>query len=257
MPWIESHSVLIRHRKLKEFARFLAVKPVIALGHIHCLWHTAIEQAEDGDLSQWSDELIADAAQWEGDPKEFLSASLRAKFIDDDRRIHDWLDYVGRYLISKYKTSGQDKLREIWAKYGKKYGKEFLSTSESPTLGVPPTLPTLPTLPNQPTEPDQRIADTAKEVLKAYPDYAPDGRRIEGKNLNSQSMVMAKIRKNPEFQWIEAAKLEQNNKYPTDFNKWLESQPDPVAFEFKTSAKKPEPKHDANYYAALEIEEGL
>lgn len=162
MPWIESHSVLVRHRKLKEFARDLGVKPVTALGHLHCLWHTAIEQAEDGDLSKWSDGAIADAAQWEGIPIEFLKAAFSSKFIDKNMIIHDWLDYTGRYLISKYKTSNKSRLEEIWAKFGRIYGKEFLSSSFSPPLGSPPnlTLPNL-TLPtNKKTTSDLR-SDTA------------------------------------------------------------------------------------------------
>jgi hypothetical protein len=129
MPWIESHSVLVRHRKLKEFARALNVKPVQALGHLHALWHTAIEQAEDGDLSKWSAAAIADAAQWEGSEQEFLNASLASGFMDEGPLLHDWIDYAGKYLTSKYKTSNRDRLKEIWAKFGKEYGKEFLNAS--------------------------------------------------------------------------------------------------------------------------------
>lgn len=148
MPWIESHTVLIRHTKIKSMARLLSISRVTAMGHIHCFWHTAIEQCEDGDLSNWSQEKIADAAEWEGDPKAFFDALLVSVFVDKSLLIHDWLEYSGRYLISKYKTSNHDRLVEIWAKYGKKYGKEFLRKSLGTTKEPPPylTLP-YPTLP--------------------------------------------------------------------------------------------------------------
>lgn len=162
MPWIESHSVLIRHRKLKDFARALGVKPVTALGHIHCLWHTAIEQAEDGDLSQWSEGSIAEAAQWEGIPNDFLKAAFSSGFIEKSMVIHDWIDYTGKYLISKYKTSNRQRLVDIWAKFGKIYGKEFLNTSQTLPLDRPPT--NLPTLTNQPTNPPGRKVE--KEFLE-------------------------------------------------------------------------------------------
>ncbi len=152
MPWIESHSVLVRHRKLKEFARELKIKPVTAMGHLHALWHTAIEQAEDGDLSKWSEGAICDAAQWEGSEKEFLEAVLSSGFMDTGYLLHDWLDYAGRYLTSKYKTSNHERLVEIWAKFGKVYGKELKRNSLSVPKDSPPNLtehnltkPTLPT----------------------------------------------------------------------------------------------------------------
>lgn len=175
MPWIESHSVLIRHRKLKQFARELNIKPVTALGHLHCLWHTAIEQAEDGDLSKWAIGSIADAANWEGSEKEFLSAALSSGFLDNGNLLHDWLDYAGRYLTSKYKTSNLSRLSEIWAKYGRIYGKELKRNSLPLPKDSPPTY--LPT--NQPnTSTDFSIWKTA--ILEAFM-TEPKSVRDEGK----------------------------------------------------------------------------
>jgi len=117
MAWIKSHSILSRNRKLNELALSLRIKPVYAMGHLHALWHDALEQQEDGDLSMWSDALIAKSSQYDGDAPRYVSLLQQTGWLDN-RLIHSWLDYAGRYLESKYHTSNPEKLRGIWAKYG-------------------------------------------------------------------------------------------------------------------------------------------
>jgi len=73
MAWIESHTILIRHRKLIDLSHDLRLRPVYVMGHLHALWHAALEQAEDGDLSQWSDEFIASSACYPGSAPQFVS----------------------------------------------------------------------------------------------------------------------------------------------------------------------------------------
>jgi hypothetical protein len=146
MPWIESHSVLGRHRKIKGLARQLDISVPQAIGHIHLLWHAAIEQAEDGDLSRWSESAIAECASFEHDPKTFL-LSLQENGFLDGRIIHDWLEYVGRYLTTKYKTRNKTQLSKIWRKHGKIYGREVPREALGKAQGST-TLPYL-TLPNK------------------------------------------------------------------------------------------------------------
>jgi len=122
VAWIESHTVLGRHRKLIELAFDFKMKKAHMMGHLHALWHTALEQQEDGDLSRWSDALIAQAAEWDGDASEFVSR-LREREWLDGHLVHDWIDYVGPYLIKKYSSGNIPRLKEIWSKHGYKYGK--------------------------------------------------------------------------------------------------------------------------------------
>lgn len=123
MAWIESHTVLSRHRKVKETARALRIRPAYLIGHLHLLWHAALEQAEDGDLTRWTDEFIAESADYPGDAPQFVQL-LRDHGWLDGRLLHDWTDYAGKYLIGKYAKDNRDRLVEIWAKHGKKYGKK-------------------------------------------------------------------------------------------------------------------------------------
>ncbi len=209
MPWIESHSVLVRHRKLKEFARELKIKPVTAMGHLHALWHTAIEQAEDGDLSKWSEGAICDAAQWEGSEKEFLEAVLSSGFMDTGYLLHDWLDYAGRYLTSKYKTSNHERLVEIWAKFGKFYGKEGNRNS----LPLPKVSPPNLTEPNLTTK-HPPYPPEVLELLLRYPDFRPRPERDGGgvkivPTAKEVEALVAAWTGNPGYPWKAAVETER------------------------------------------------
>ena len=135
MPWIESHTVLLRHRKLIELSKELRLKPVYVMGHLHALWHAALEQQEDGDLSSWSDDLIAEASGYQGDAPQYVSLLQHHRWLDG-KILHDWLNYAGNYLSRKYHNSDRGYLKSVWLKHGKRYGK---STSFRKKKGAPDT----------------------------------------------------------------------------------------------------------------------
>lgn len=162
MAWIESHTVLSRHRKLKELALLLRLKPVYAMGHLHALWHDALEQQEDGDLSAWSDELIAESAQFDGDAPKFVSLLQDCGWLDG-RLIHDWLEYAGRYLESKYRTSNPKRLIEIWAKHG----LVWLESGLRRTKDSPPNQ-TLPDLTKQKAQAPMRFSKPLPPEVSEY-----------------------------------------------------------------------------------------
>ena len=139
MAWIESHTVLLRHRKLVELATELGLRPVYVMGHLHALWHSALEQQEDGDLSEWSDETIASLASYQGDALKFVAALQRRGWLDG-KLLHDWLDYAGKYLTAKYRTANPGKLKKILSKYKSvnsrsKVGRSPIGLSRSSKVG--------------------------------------------------------------------------------------------------------------------------
>lgn len=148
MAWIESHTVLIRHRKLKEFTRALRLRPAHGMGHLHALWHAALEQQEDGDLIGWSDEFIAESADYPGDALQFVQLLQKTGWLDG-KLLHDWLDYAGMFLIKKYSTSNRGRLVEIWKKHGRVYGSD-----QKASLPNQPNQP----LPNPPTKPKDKTS---------------------------------------------------------------------------------------------------
>ena len=116
-----------------ELAKELRLKPVFALGHLHALWHAALEQQEDGDLSSWSDDLIAEMSAFDGSAPQYVSLLQQHQWLDG-KILHDWLDYAGGYLRSKYHHTNRRWLINTWLKHGKRYGK---STSLRKGKGPP------------------------------------------------------------------------------------------------------------------------
>lgn len=132
MAWTESHTVLIRHRKTINLAIFLGIEPVHAVGHLTVFWHNVLEQAEDGDIAKWSDEFIAQSACWKGDANTFCKALRSVGWLDNDGKIHDWLDYAGRYLYNKYHSSNPQKWEKIRRKHKAKKRITFSRTKGRP-----------------------------------------------------------------------------------------------------------------------------
>lgn len=98
MAWIESHQELREHPKTKRLCRLLALPRPMVVGYLHFLWWWAYDYAPEGDLSAFSDEDIADAVDWEGDPGAFVQALIQSGFIDDGRHIHDWEDFAQKWI---------------------------------------------------------------------------------------------------------------------------------------------------------------
>ena len=162
MAWIESHTGLIRHHKVEECSAALGIPPVQLVGHLTALWHSVLEQQEDGIITRWGDATIAKYAAWDKDPHEFVSALKDGGWIDEvfpkgkrqedcDGKmllIHDWIDYAGRYLTTKYNSSPQrGKLKKLWKAYGKSYGTKTSRTTKTKWLLVVPTEHNPPNIP--------------------------------------------------------------------------------------------------------------
>lgn len=111
MAWIESHQELSRHPKTKRLARLLNVSIPSAVGYLHMLWWWAMDFAQDGDLSQFDSDDVADALMWDGHSDDLVRALATSGFIDidgDSIHIHDWDEYAGR-LIEKREQNAERK----------------------------------------------------------------------------------------------------------------------------------------------------
>lgn len=89
------------------------------IGHLHLLWWWALEIAPDGDLADYDEADLADAAQWPGEPDRFVGALLTCGpgdahgFLEPGLRLHDWQDYGGRYAARV--AAGRKAARARWA----------------------------------------------------------------------------------------------------------------------------------------------
>lgn len=96
MAWIESHQKTKEHPKTVSLRRRLRTSLPATIGHLHLFWWWALSYAEDGDISDIDDEIIAEACGWEGDASEFVQALISSGFVNEDRTIHDWSVYTHR-----------------------------------------------------------------------------------------------------------------------------------------------------------------
>lgn len=96
MDWIELHTTLRQHPKLRRLKRHLDLPRYAALGIVADLWLWAADHALDGSLAHLEPDDIADIVGWEGDPDELVKALIdcgpkdTAGFLDRAMTIHDW-----------------------------------------------------------------------------------------------------------------------------------------------------------------------
>lgn len=115
MAWIELHQTLPTNKKTLKFKRLLKIETPQAVGHLVMLWLWALDNAEDGQLSDFSVDDIAEVCKWKKDPKEFFNALVKSGFVDASGRIHDWDEYTDR-LISRREVK-REKDRERQQRY--------------------------------------------------------------------------------------------------------------------------------------------
>jgi hypothetical protein len=89
------------HFKTRKLIKRLGLSGAVSLVK---LWTYAMEFKPDGVLSGMSDEAIAIAVDWEGDPSLFVSTLLKLRFLDDNNgtlSIHDWLEHQPHALRAR------------------------------------------------------------------------------------------------------------------------------------------------------------
>lgn len=192
MAWLETHTVLRRHRKNVSLARELHLSPEWTMGNLIALWHTVLEQQEDGDLKNWPDEMIAASGGFKGKPALIVELLYKHGFLDRGTRlVHDWLDYAGRYLKTKYgggksKAENRPKLEAIWSKHGRFLDAKHETECATPSIpkvppggseGVPKVPPTNRT---DITETNKTNHSAEKETFNAgiHTEAAAFGKRI-------------------------------------------------------------------------------
>ena len=170
--WIESHVSLEGHFKTTEACRLLSIPVPHLIGHLHCLWHWAMVYAQDGDLSDFSDEQIAAAAMWTGSAQAFVEALQKAggpkrcgflEYTPDGRLVlHDWDDYAGKLLEQRRNNADrQEKHRQ----------KQRASTGEAHNGYVTVTSPLYNALPDL-TQPNHYEDANASSVAVATAESA-------------------------------------------------------------------------------------
>lgn len=153
MAWIESDQALRDHPKKDRLAELLWPESATdiadygAIGVVHCLWWWAADYAKDGDLSRYSNAQIAKGCRWYGDPATLIGALVDAGFIDQDRRIHDWMERTGGGIAKREADAARKRSSRLSAKRDTIHGQ---STDSPRTVHARGDVPTTQTY--QPTE---------------------------------------------------------------------------------------------------------
>jgi hypothetical protein len=179
MAWIESHQELRDHPKTKKAARLLGIHVAQVLGHLHCLWWWCLDHAQDGNLTGYDTEEIADAAAWDGEGDlidAFLTCGKSGKpgFLErtDDGRllVHDWYEYAGK-LMEKRKENVK-RTQEWRARNAPVMHNESITNAPVLPLTVPyPTVPYSTILEPEnhaPEPPNDGLTPEVRAVRNAY-----------------------------------------------------------------------------------------
>jgi hypothetical protein len=90
------------HPKFKSLAKALKLNQYEAVGILESIWMMACQFAgDDGDLSRFNPQEIADWMDWRGDSKELIDALVACRWLDSiggSLKVHDWLDHRPHYL---------------------------------------------------------------------------------------------------------------------------------------------------------------
>jgi len=148
LAWIEIHQSLPTHKKTLLASDALGITPVHLMGHMVAFWLWALDNVPDGDLDNISPRVIARAAQWEGDPEQFVGALISVGFIDETGNglaIHDWYDYAGRLIERRIAERERSRQRRAAAQKG-----NTKTTAGRPPVDHATTVGTVqyPTVPN-------------------------------------------------------------------------------------------------------------
>lgn len=178
MAWVEFHATrIVKLKKFQDFRIALQLSKHEALGLLGSFWCEVLELREDGDITDWTPEYLAELLGLKLSPERVWKA-LEAGWLDtvNDRKIvHDWLDSASIFLTRKYSSSdeGKERLKYIWSLHGKTYGNEQQANGKRTV--------TVRTIPN-PTRPYQPIK--TKEVERFSPPCIEDIKKycIERKN---------------------------------------------------------------------------
>jgi hypothetical protein len=108
MAWIESHQNLENHPKRIDLSALMGWDIDSTIGRLHRFWWWCVDYAEDGDLRKHNDARLGGSVGLNGETATaFVQAMVTAGWLDREPyfRVHDWWDYIGRFLQLKYKRT--------------------------------------------------------------------------------------------------------------------------------------------------------
>jgi hypothetical protein len=104
MGRVISDSKLVSNPKFFNLVELLKVGKLDAFWNLHHLWYWCSDHYPDGVMKNVSDVSLAFAAQWPGEPKAFVDALVKSRFLDREPGalvVHDWQEWRPEYVRSR------------------------------------------------------------------------------------------------------------------------------------------------------------
>lgn len=199
--WIELHQSLPTSRKIMKLKRELSIKKPTAIGHVVLVWLWALDNAMDGDLTDFTDEDIAEVADWpEKTAGAFVKALVSSGFLDKlpdgSLFIHNWDKYAGRLIetneIKRQQAAERQRRRRDRLRENSDMSRVTV-TQEGVTEGV--TNENMSRVSNAPTKPYHTIPNLTNDI---YDD-------ISEKNCEEKSQNVEKSVENSGMDWARLA----------------------------------------------------
>lgn len=170
-------------KKFQDFRKEMGWSSIEALGFLGSFWGEVIELAENGDVTGWTPEYVAELTGLKASPVRAWEALASTGWIDHkDGKvvIHDWLDAAATFLRGKYAKDNRERLVEIWALHGRTYGNPIGNLLGTACTVPNQTLPTKPTI----TPPPEGAFDL---IWEKYP--RQEGRRAAMRHFNASVLT--------------------------------------------------------------------
>lgn len=209
--------------KFKRLCRRLGVTPALAAGTLELLWIATQKEAPRGDIGKFSNEDIAIAVWWDGDPDELVQTLVETGWLDTHPvhrlLVHDWHDHAPRYvhgIVSKiggFFTTDADNSAELQSATTVPDVRKEQRNLTKPNLTKEDASASLSAEPPEPPQPDE-----AAEFMKVW--NAADGvcqcRELKAKR---RSALKARLSEHVETEdgrlpWLEALQRAIAAKFP-------------------------------------------
>jgi hypothetical protein len=172
--WIELHDSLLNHRKISRLAKELYVTKAHARGYIVTLWLNVLVLAPDGELEDWTEDDIAECAEWEQndiysaagiptDAARLTAALVKCGFLYKENGVycvHDWMEYAAHLKVAEKRRKARDRKRKSREKAVGHCDVTPMSHEVTPDQ----------TRPDRPDRPDQTRTDQDHDTISTIPD---------------------------------------------------------------------------------------
>ena len=112
LMFAQVHVNLIDHTKTRRMCKSLDLNPREVIGLLTCLWIYTLKESPDGILTDRTDDDVAMALFWDGDPEELVCSLIKSGFVERENGsliIRDWFEHTGSAMTLRARNRERQK----------------------------------------------------------------------------------------------------------------------------------------------------